>query len=179
MASTDPSEPPVPTVPKLHGEQLVPAEEAEVRALVKIQRALAPLAAESRTRVLGWFSRSCARGLEASAVARSNSEFEDLSAVFEAADPKTEPERVLAACYYHVQACREPDVGARAISDELKQLGHAARHVSWTLRQLNVRDPALLMVASKNGSGRGSKYRYRMTSAGVKYVVEMLNRHAP
>lgn len=152
-------------------------EEAEIQALVKIQRALAPLSTESRSRVLAWFAQESGRGTGSGRPASAVGS-EDLSTWFEAAGPRSESERVLVACHYHQQVRGESDVGARAISDELKQMGHGSSHVSWTMRQLNAREPALLMVASKSGSGRGTKYRYRLTSAGSKRVSQMLDSRA-
>lgn len=155
-----------------------PGEEAEIQALVRIQRALAPLDPDSRSRVLAWFAQPSAPMAGNEGRTSAGSEFEDLSALFEAAGPKTEPERVLVACHYHQRVRGESDVLARLISDELKQLGHGSPHTSWIMHQLNTRDPAYLMVTSKSGSGRGTKYRYRLTSAGTKRVLQMLESRA-
>lgn len=171
-------EPAAPRVASRRALTRRPGEEAEIQALVRIQRALAPLDPDSRSRVLAWFVQPSASAAGTGGRTPEGSEFEDLSALFDAAAPKTEPERVLAACHYHHQVRGETDVLARLISEELKQMGHGSPHISWTMHQLSASDPAYLMVTSKTGSGRGSKYRYRMTSAGTKRVLQMLEARA-
>src|SRR5687767_2120193 len=86
-------------------------EEVETQALVAVQRALGPLAPESRTRVLRWFAHVDDTGGEIKTPAVQPT-FQDLAALFEAIRPKSDVDRTLAACYFRNEVLKEPDVGA-------------------------------------------------------------------
>jgi hypothetical protein len=153
----------------------VPAEEAETDALVTIQRALVPLSLESKRKVLRWFVTNYSVSSEpkhpgAEAKGRA---FADLAALFEAVHPSTDVERVLAACYFHNEIQNDPDMETRTLANDLRQIGHNLPNISASLRDLNVRTPSLVMIASAN---RARHKRYRITSAGTKYIQEMMMR---
>ena len=99
--------------------------------------------------------------------------FEDLAALFESARPKTDTDCAVAACYFRNQILKEADVGAVTLAGDLKQIGHSLGNISATLHSLNVRTPSLVMITSKNKVGRK---RYRITSAGVRQVGQMVAR---
>lgn len=152
-------------------------EEAETEALVTIHRALVPLSLESKRKVLRWFVTNYSVALEPNhqAVVGKGRSFEDLAALFEAAHPSTDVERALAACYFHNQVEKDSDVDTRLLANDLRQIGHNLPNVSASMRDLNVRTPSLVMIASAN---RARHKRYRITSAGTKYIEEMMRRRS-
>lgn len=144
-------------------------EAAETRAVVLMQKALAPLDDESRSKVLGWFGPAGPSG-KAAGLPEGEASFEDLAAVFEAARPATDADRALAACYFRNSVLGEAEVTARTLSDDLKEIGHKLGNISRCLTSLNVRTPSLVMISPRK---KGAHSRYRVTSAGKKYLREM------
>ncbi len=158
-----------------HEEMAV--EEAETEALVTIHRALVALSLESKRKVLRWFVTNYSVTLEPrhQTVAGKERSFEDLAALFEAVHPSTDVERALSACYFHNQVANDSDVDTRILSNELRQIGQNLRNISASLHDLNVRTPSVVMIASPN---RARHKRYRITSAGTKYIEEMMRRRS-
>lgn len=155
------------------GEVLGMQDSAETAALVKIQKALRPLDLNSRREVLAWFTHKYASSevLENGAGARGR-RFEDLPSLFEAVGPKSRTDKVLTVAYYHTQILGETDVDVRTVTRELKQIGQPADHVSQLVTSLNRRNPSYLVMSATSSRIR----RYRVTSAGTKYVTGLMAR---
>jgi hypothetical protein len=152
-------------------------EEAETGALVIIQKALVPLALESKRKVLRWFATnySVTPDTVSKTVGIGERGFEDLAALFEAVHPRTDVERALAACYFRNEVLHEGDVDARSLAKDLRQIGHKLGNISSSLLGLNVRTPSLVMIVSGN---KAHHKRFRITSAGTKYILEMMRRRS-
>jgi hypothetical protein len=148
-------------------------EEAEIRAIVIIAKAIRPLSLKSRTRALGWFLPAGSLDSGEAGRPKEEAKFEDLPALFEAARPKTDVDRALAACYYHNVIRSEADVDARTVLNDLRQMGHNLHNLYTDLRELNVKTPSLVMITSRP---HARHKRYRITSAGSKHIRELMVR---
>jgi hypothetical protein len=153
--------------------------EAEISAMVRIQKALASLPEESVRRVLAWFDTAYGMPAETGRGPVSRPQFSSIDEVFNTAKLSSEPERVLAACFFCTLGQKRPDVEVRTVSRELQRMGHAVRNPAQCFHSLMQRSPSLVMVTNP-GSGKGNRKRYRLTSAGeAKMAVLMGGRVSP
>lgn len=65
------------------------------------------------------------------------------------------------------------------VNSELKHLGHAVGNITDTLEALQTAKPALLIQVRKSGTTRQARKQYKVTDAGYRRVMQLLEQGAP
>jgi hypothetical protein len=161
----------------------------ELDAMKAVMEGIADLSEESAKRVLVWV---CERyGFEPGAPRRGSLgrggasgnghagdeplDYQDLSQLYEAANPKTENEKVLVASFYLHKVKGIQSLESAAVNKELRELGHPISNITKTYGSLIKQKPALA-IQTKSGSGKRGRKKYRLTVAGINAVEKMLGR---
>ncbi len=163
----------------------------EIEAMRAVASALEPLGAESRKRVIAWAAslygvRVSIAGSPAQAVQaetpsqQSGSEssaakFDTLAELFDMASPRTEGEKALVAGYWLQKHDGMTTFDSAAVNRELKQLGYAIGNITQAFDGLKEQKPALAVQMAKSGSSRQARKKYKITTAGEKYIDRMLS----
>jgi len=95
--------------------------------------------------------------------------------LYEAANPRTEPQKVLVAGYWFQKLRGQSDVDGQQINTELKQLGHGVTNITRTLGSLINKKPQLVIQTHKSGKTKQARKKYRLTAEGIRAVEQMLN----
>lgn len=159
-------------------------EDQELTVLTSTQKALEPLDDEARRRVLGYLvSRYGAtpplsvKGVSKGAVAERE-EFEDVHALYDAADPKTGPERALVVGYWLQEYEKQGDLEGQPVNDVLKDKGVGLKNITAAMTSLANRKPALVRQVQKSGPSQQARKKYRLTKPGIEAVKNMVaGRH--
>lgn len=160
------------------------APEAEARAIHEFGRLLTDLSPEARKRVLSWavafagVDLTDARTSTGTVKLPDQQEQEhpvDLPQLFEWAAPTKEVEYALLACYFHTVVKEEESVDGTTINSELGQMGRRSSNITKTLSHLIDKRPSLVILAGRSGRGRQSRKQYRVTTAGMAHVRNMIN----
>ena len=158
----------------------------EAKAVMNVVHALEGLDAAAVTRVLDWAVKRYAATSLATVISRSQAAAsspgadvdgehrDDLAALYEAVSPVTESESVLVAAYWHqiVQGAEQLD--SQSLNAGLKNLGHGVGNVTRACSALIRQKPALMMQVRKAGSTKQARKQYRLTSAGVQRIRDLL-----
>jgi len=164
----------------------------EVEATKTVLDALADLPREAAIRVIAAVSTllgvslpSADRSLRSAGPAAGGAplptqaqpgEFPDLASLVAAARPVDGPERALVVAYWKQVREEQPEWTAQWVNTELKHMGERLPNVTATLNLLKERKPALVMQVKKAGNSRQARKQYKLTSAGVRQVEQMLAR---
>lgn len=98
--------------------------------------------------------------------------FHDL---YHAANPETESEKALVAGYW-VQVCQQNDgFDSFTANSALKGMGYTVSNITRALDALMAQEPKYVMQIKKTGTSRQARKVYKLTTAGLKRVAEMLN----
>lgn len=162
------------------------AEDPEIKAIAAIAEILGGLEAGAAERVLKWAKERFGvsdvvrqiPGRPAGETAASLSTQSDLAGLFEAAEPATEPEKVLVAGFWRQQLLGESDLDAQLINSELRHLGHGISNITRAFDQLINQRPQLAIQTRKSGSAKQARKKYRITAEGMRAVQRMINRDA-
>lgn len=100
--------------------------------------------------------------------------FSHVAELFGHASPKTDMEKALVVAAYLQETQGLSELTSRLINDELKHMGHGASNITVTLSQLISRKPNLIIQTRKEGKSQQAQKKYRVTTEGLKFVMEML-----
>lgn len=156
--------------------------DSKIKAMQCIVDALAPLAPAMQTQVLEWAvcrfgasHKSLLAGhfqdkAEERVVAASDIGFNDFASLFDALNPKTGPEKALAAGYWF-QICKSNETfESFQANSELKHLGHGLSNVTDALNSLIKRKPAFVLQVRKSGKSKQARKKYKLTREGIEHV---------
>ena len=96
--------------------------------------------------------------------------------LFDAATPKTDPERALIGAYWFQVVGGASDFQSQQVNEALKDVGHGVGNITDALSKLQRRKPALVRQVAKSGRTRQARKRYKITSAGIGAVHGMTRR---
>lgn len=160
-------------------------DDLEFGAMKAVADALAPLDAEARSRVIVWASDRYATwvGARGGRTTDGNGDqmvaeapFADFASLYDAADPGSESSRTLVAAYWH-QVCESgDDFEAQPVNAALKDMGVSVSNITRALGDLEQKKPAMVRQIRKSGRQKQSRKRYRLTTAGIREVENMLGR---
>lgn len=91
-----------------------------------------------------------------------------------AAQPATGPQRALVVAYWFQELQGREGWAGADINSALKNMGSGLANVTNTLDSLKARKPALVMQVGKSGRTQQARKTYKLTSAGIRAVSEML-----
>jgi hypothetical protein len=158
----------------------------EVEAMRRIVEAMADLPPDAAARVLRWARDSfapreqmalapeAATTSEPGTAGSAGAEFNDLPSLFAAARPKGGPEMALVVGYWFQSILGQQDLDAQSLHRELKHLGHGLANVTSTMTLLMSQKPQLVIQTRKTGTTTQARKRYRLTSAGLQRVEQMI-----
>lgn len=160
---------------------------AEIAAMKTVAEALAQLDAESARRVLAWAADRFGIAFGGRSVSRSEEEgpggeeasdqaYSDIADLYAAAEPKSDPDRVLVAAYWYQFYEGLGEFDAQRINTALKHMGHGVKNVTSAFTSLKARKPALVMQTKKSGSTQQARKRYKLTTAGKQAVEGLLRK---
>ena len=169
--------------------------DAEFEAIQTIYSALKPLEEGARGRVMEYVSNRLGIATQAKApvtppIEPKDSEaseqdsvagqstglrFDTLAELFDAAQPKTQPDKAL-VCGYWLQVCQSSDsFDGFSVNKDLKNLGEGIPNITNALDALKNQKPALALQLKKNGKSQQARKVYKITVAGIKSVETMIN----
>ena len=102
-------------------------------------------------------------------------EHADLGELYDAAKPTTDAEKVLVVAYWHQVVQKKENLDSQTLNGDLKDLGHGVNNVTAACSALMKTQPALMRQVKKKGTTQQSRKLYRVTSAGIQRVREMLD----
>lgn len=160
-------------------------DDPELDAMSSVHRALDALEPAARERVLNWAgakwdvpldspkspARATAPDVEQGGDGRS---FADIADLVHAAQPSNGPQRALVVAYWFQELQGREGWSGGDINSALKNMGSGLANVTNTLGSLKAKKPALVMQVGKSGRSRQSRKTYKLTSAGIREVSQML-----
>lgn len=154
----------------------------ELKAITEVTKAIANLTEEQRRNVLLYVNARY--GGKASPFRASSGitdpsapitgEHESIGDLFDAANPKTESERVLVAGYWSQVVEGAADFESFPVNQHLKNLGHSVSNITRAIDTMLAQSPRYVLQVSKSGSAKQARKRYKLTREGVKRVQTML-----
>jgi hypothetical protein len=166
------------------------AEDPEIGAMSAIADALTALEdEEARVRVLKWATTRFAPNVrvpDGPSEALDESESEDAEGrtpspgyavfadLFDAATPRTDPERALVGGYWTQVIEGNSDFASQTVNNALKDVGHGIGNITDALGALQDRRPSLVRQVQKSGRTRQARKKYKLTSAGITAVERMI-----
>jgi hypothetical protein len=160
----------------------------EVAAMQSIATALAGLDEGAKMRVLAWvfdkfnFQRGSMRPATHSPapqdVANGASVFGSLAELFDAASPETDKDKVLVAAFWEASG-DGATFSAQSLNTQLKHLGHGIGNITRALSLLTDEKPTLVLQVRKSGNSQQARKLFKVTEAGRKRVLAMINKGAP
>lgn len=98
----------------------------------------------------------------------------DLGELYAAAGPESEPERALVVGYW-IQCVRgDADFDSQSVNKELKHIGDGVANITLAFTRLIEQKPQLVIQTKKQGTSRQARKRYKVTSAGMRWVKARL-----
>lgn len=104
--------------------------------------------------------------------------WEHFAEVFDAANPATEPQKLLVAAYWVQVVKGAQQFGAYVLNKELKDLGHGTTHISRSMDSLIRMKPSQILQLKKSGKSQQARKTYKLTRAGADEVERMIARGA-
>jgi hypothetical protein len=161
----------------------------EIKAMTTVAEELEKLDQSARERILAWaanrfdinLGRSSGRGTDSAMRdrqdgAESTDEYKEFVDLFDAANPRSDPERAAVAGYWFQIMQNNSSWQSQTLNNALKDLGHGLSNVTDSLNSLQERRPAHVRQVSKSGSSRQARKTYKLTTTGVNAVRAMLGR---
>jgi hypothetical protein len=94
--------------------------------------------------------------------------------LFDAVNPATDVDRALVAGYW-LQCCRnQSSWGGQEANNLLKDMGHGIRNITTATTSAQRHKPALIRQVSKTGKAQQARKSYKLTTAGVERVRNMI-----
>jgi hypothetical protein len=160
-------------------------DDPELDAMSSVNRALDALEPPARERVLNWAAakwdiplaspkgatRATATDVEPGGDGRG---FADVADLVHAAQPSNGPQRALVVAYWFQELQGREGWSGADINSTLKNMGTGLPNVTDTLNSLKAKKPALVLQVGKAGRSRQARKTYKLTSAGIRQVSEML-----
>ena len=156
------------------------ADDPEIRAMAALKSALEPLEEETREHVIRWaadrFGVALPKGRAAGsrAAAGGTEEYEDIGALFSAANPTTEADKALVGGYWLQVVKGQESFDGQSVNSELKNLGHGLSNITRAFDSLKSQHPQLARQVSKSGRTRQARKLYKITEAGSKRVTDLV-----
>jgi hypothetical protein len=95
--------------------------------------------------------------------------------LYHAANPETEADKALIAGYWQ-QVCQGKETfDSFTANAALKDMGYTISNVTRAFDSLMAQDPKYVMQVKKSGTSRQARKTFKLTQAGLKRAVEMLN----
>lgn len=170
------------------------AADVEFAAMKSVLEALEPLDANSRQRVFEYVGarleicpvrdpRSSSLGTnerarlqpERGASSTPGRDFATLAELHDAASPQGHKARVLVTAYWLQIIEGEENFVSYSVNKALKDLGHGVSNITGELDALRQEKPALVLQLKKAGKTRQARKTYKITSAGIAAVEEMID----
>ena len=157
----------------------------ELKAIGEVTKALSDLSDEQRRNVLLYVnarygSQSSQRDrvatVHSSRTLASEEEFATIGDFFDAANPRTEAERVLAVAYWVQVVEGEEGFESFVVNKQLKHLGHPVSNITRALDTMISQQPNLVQQTSKSGRAKQARKRYKVTHEGIKRVRAMISQ---
>ncbi len=162
--------------------------DSEIKTMSIVYSALRELKQEEQERILAWVVDRLGLNLRSrfgSGIRWVDSQdgalvqdFEEIAALYDAAGPKTDPQRALVAAYWFQVMEKQPSLDSQALNSALKNLGHGLGNVTDALSSLMHRKPALVLQTQKMGKSRQARKKYKLTTAGIRAVEAMIGGSA-
>jgi hypothetical protein len=168
-------------------------EDLELEAIRAIASALGKLQDEqARVRVLGYANarfggpdqepRGIQRSLQVAGQAGNGQSRADMAEpsfpafvdLFDKASPATNVDRALVAGYWLQLCSKQASWTGQQANDLLKDLGHGLDNITNATNTAQRHKPALIRQISKTGKSQQARKTYKLTTAGVARVREML-----
>ena len=159
-------------------------EDIELKVMQAISLELSSLENEATVkRVLQWAAGRYGVTLDTSSVggkASTNARveegrFEGIADLFDAANPSTEPEKVLVVAFWFQEIQGQGDVDSQSLNTELKNLGHGIGNITRALDNLINRKPRLVIQTRKSGASQQARKRFKVTTEGIKAAKAMID----
>jgi len=162
-------------------------QDHEITAMARISEVLTGLDEAATGRIIRWAAERYGVQLQTDLNTRGSSnkgaknsdaadvEFEDVASLFDQANPRTESEKALVVGYWLQKFRGQAALDAQQINMELKHLGHRVKNITDALSSLMNRKPSLVMQIHKSGSTRQARKKYKLTTAGLRKVEDMLS----
>ena len=168
----------------------VPEEiSGELKAMAQVESALVGLEEEERNRVLRWASskfdvqlytgkakgKGKDQGLEEGGdEVGGQFEYSDFASLYDAARPETDADKALVVAYWKQIRENGSEVDSQSVNTALKNMGHGIGNITRAFEQLKGQRPSLIMQTRKEGSARQARKKFKVTTAGMKAVEDML-----
>jgi hypothetical protein len=158
----------------------------ELDAMAALSEALGPLEGTARERVLRWaadkFEVPSAlprqRAAEIDEGSDGELEFKDVGDLVHAAQPVGGPQHALVVAYWFQEVQGQDGWSGADINTTLRNMGQGLANVTTTLDSLKAKKPQLVMQVGKAGRSRQARKTYKLTTAGVREVRQMLAKGA-
>ncbi len=167
------------------------ADDPELRAMTAVLASLSDLDGAAQARVIDWAAKRLgvtagqARkgvsvthrgdgngdGADSSQIEREHVDFVDL---YDATTPGTDAERALVGGYWFQQELRNSSFNSQQVNNVLKDVGHGVTNITRALDDLQQRSPALVRQMAKSGRTKQARKTYKLTSAGIRAVGDMV-----
>ncbi len=154
----------------------------ELKAMGTIAQALADLSEEQRRNVLLYVNaryggQIAPRRSPINSQVATNvnvAQYETVGDFFDAVNPQTEADRVLAVSYWLQVVEQRTEIEAFEINKHLKNLGHTVSNITRALDSLIAQTPRLALQTSKSGSSKQARKKYKVTREGIKRMQSIL-----
>jgi hypothetical protein len=165
-------------------------EDKQLKAMQKVVEAFKDLDDAELKVILGWIGMRWGtvkpapadlRGLAgAGAAAGGNgltvpvgtyATFPDL---YHAADPATEADKALVAGYWIQVSEQKGEFDSYRANSSLKEMGYTVSNITRAFDELMAKDPKYVMQVKKTGTSKQARKTFKLTTAGIKRVAEML-----
>lgn len=155
----------------------------EIKAIGEITKALTELSDEQRHNVLLYVNaryggqsapRARVTTTDAADLPPPGNQYSSIGDFFDAVNPQTEAERVLAVAYWIQTVEGEEAFESYPVNKHLKHLGHPVSNITRALDSMIDQTPRLILQTSKSGSAKQARKRYKVTREGIKRVQAML-----
>lgn len=168
-------------------------KDLEVEAMGKLAEALDNLEDEQQARVLRWAADRYSVGLGAKLGAGGGrgapgggmagsvdpADFQDVGDLIAAAEPSTDEDRALVVAYWLQELGeKQPTFTGQQVNTHLKNLGHGTYDITDLIGKLVATSPQLVLQTKKSGSSRQARKSYKVTTAGIKRVQDLIGSAA-
>lgn len=163
-------------------------DDAETNAIAMLTQVLKELEPDAADRVLRWAADRfgatnapvqqklstdpAAATTGASSDAAANRQFHDFKALYDAANPQTDPKRALVGGYWIQCVQHEPDFQAQPVNETLKELGPGITDITLAFDRLI--EQSLVRQKQKTGPSKSARRILELTTAGESRVRDMI-----
>lgn len=160
-------------------------EDPEIKAMASIKDALSGLEEQTIARVLRWaadrygVTTPTKKGVGSQSLFEpagdsEEKRFDDVGSLYDAANPTTEPEKVLVVAYWFQEIQGQQAFDSFRVNTQLKHLGHGVKNITRALNNLMDRSPRLVIQLEKRGSAKQARKKFKITTEGLRKAKQML-----